>query len=238
MMPDVMLVLDLLGTFVFAISGALLGVRRGFDVIGLIVLAECTGIGGGIARDLILGAVPPAAFVKPAYLVTPAIAAVLTFFLHQQLNRITSAMLVFDAGGLGLFCVAGTVKALTYGLGPAQAIALGVMTAVGGGILRDVLANEVPTVLHPDSELYAIPALVGAALVAVDWALEGDDPLVALLAALVAIGLRLAALRYGWRAPRAWRTPPLASGAKRYQEASGQESSPRSVATPRPGPPL
>jgi uncharacterized membrane protein YeiH len=213
MTPSVTEILDLVGIFVFAISGALLGVRRGFDVIGMVVLAECTALGGGVVRDLIIGATPPAAFAQTAYLVTPIITAVLTFFVHRRLNRINSAILVFDAGGLGLFCVAGTIKALTYGLGPVQAVALGVATAVGGGILRDVLANEVPTILRPDSELYATPSLVASAMIAVDWVVEGDDPVLAWLAALVAIALRLAALHYGWRAPRAWRTSELGSGA-------------------------
>jgi uncharacterized membrane protein YeiH len=211
--PSVTEVLDLLGIFVFAISGALLGVRRGFDVIGLIVLAESTALGGGILRDLIIGATPPAAFVQTTYLVTPILAAALTFFVHRQINRINSAMLIFDAGGLGLFTVAGTVKALAYGLGPVQAVALGVTTAVGGGILRDVLANEVPTILRPDSELYVTPALVASTVVAVAWSIEGENPLVAILAALVAFALRLAALHYGWRAPRAWRTSAPARSA-------------------------
>jgi uncharacterized membrane protein YeiH len=204
--PNAIEMLDLLGIFVFAISGALLGVRRGFDVIGMIVLAESTALGGGVLRDLIIGATPPAAFVQTTYLVMPILAATLTFFAHQQINRITSAILVFDAGGLGLFAVTGTVKAFAYGLGPVQAVALGFTTAVGGGILRDVLANEVPTILRPDSELYAIPALVASAMIAVAWAIEGENPLVTVLAALVAFALRLAALHYGWRAPRAWRT--------------------------------
>ena len=223
MSPSVTEILDLLGVFVFAISGALLGVRRGFDVIGLIVLAECTALGGGILRDLSIGATPPAAFVQTPYLVTPIVAAVLTFFGHRQINRINSAMLVFDAGGLGLFCVAGTVKALAYGLGPVQAVALGVTTAVGGGILRDVLANEVPTILRPDSELYATPALVASTIVAVVWVVQGESSVVAVLAALVAFALRLAALRYGWRAPRAWRTPARASAAPPYEGARSQQ---------------
>ena len=218
MTPSATEVLDLVGIFVFAISGALLGARRGLDLIGIVVLAECTGLGGGVVRDLIIGATPPAAFVETPYLVTPIVAAMFTFFVHQQLNRINSAILVFDAGGLGLFCVAGTIKALTYGLGPVQAVALGVTTAVGGSILRDVLANDVPTILRPDSELYAIPALVASAMIAADSVFEGDNPLLDWLAALVAIVLRLAALHYGWRAPRAWRTRALASDAPHYDE--------------------
>lgn len=134
------------------------------------------------------------------------LAAVVTFFVHEQVNRINSAMLVFDAGGLGLFAVAGTLKALAYGLGPVQAVALGVMTAIGGGIVRDVLANEMPTILRPESELYTIPACVGSTLVAIDWLVSGGDPLFAVLAALVGFALRLAALHYGWRTPCAWPT--------------------------------
>jgi uncharacterized membrane protein YeiH len=217
-------ILDIVGIFVFAVSGALLGVRRGFDLIGMVVLAECTALGGGVVRDLIIGATPPAAFIETWYLVTPILAAVLTFFGHQQINRIASAILVFDAGGLGLFCVAGTVKALAYGLGPVQAVALGLTTAVGGGILRDVLANEVPTILRPDSELYATPALVASAMVAIGWVIEGDDPLVAWLAVLVAFALRLAALRYGWRAPRAWRTSAPSEGALRHDGSRDEKS--------------
>ena len=199
-------VLDLLGIFVFAISGALLGVRRGFDLIGMLVLAESTALGGGVVRDLVIGAVPPAAFVDTTYLVIPILATAVTFFVHRQIDRIAVAVLVFDAGGLGLFCVSGTVKALAYGLGPVQAVALGVTTAVGGGILRDVLANEVPTILRSDSELYAIPALIASTIVAVAWQTVGITPLVEIAAACVGFLLRIAALRYGWRAPRAWRT--------------------------------
>ena len=198
--------LELLGIFVFAISGALLGVRRGFDLVGMLALAESTALGGGVLRDLIIGATPPAAFVEPTYLAIPLVATVLTFFVHRQIDRLNVAILVFDAGGLGLFCVTGTLKALEYGLGPVQAVALGVTTAVGGGVLRDVLANEVPTILRADSEVYAIPAVVAAAIVAVDWQVGAATPYVAILAAVVGFMLRIAALRYRWRAPRAWRT--------------------------------
>jgi uncharacterized membrane protein YeiH len=199
-------VLDLVGIFVFAISGALLGVRRGFDLIGMLVLAESTALGGGVVRDLVIGATPPAAFVETSYLLVPLLATVLTFFVHRQIDRVNAAVLVFDAGGLGLFCVAGALKALAYGLGPVQAVALGVTTAVGGGILRDVLANEVPTILRSDSELYAIPAVVAASIVAVVWQIGTVTPIVAIVAAGVGFLLRIAAIRYGWRAPRAWRT--------------------------------
>lgn len=210
--PNLVQALDLVGIFVFAVSGALLAVRRGFDVVGMLVLAEATALGGGVIRDLILGATPPAAFVDTTYLVVPVLAALLTFFVHGQISRIHGAVLVFDAGGLGLFCVAGTLKALAYGLGPVQSIALGVTTAVGGGILRDVLANEVPTVLRADSELYAVPAILGATVVATAWYFQASTPPIAVAAAAIAFALRIVALTYSWRAPRARGARPPMSG--------------------------
>src|SRR6185437_7805482 len=138
------MILNLIGTFVFAMSGALLAVRKDYDIVGMVVLAEITAIGGGILRDLLLGATPPAAFTDHVSLLLPIAAAILTFFAHAQItrNRIQTAVLVFDAAGLAVFCVIGVTKALAYGLGPVEAIGLGALTAVGGGIMRDVLANE------------------------------------------------------------------------------------------------
>lgn len=199
-------VFNLIGIFVFAISGALLAVRKNYDIVGMAVLAEITATGGGILRDLVLGAVPPAAFTDHVSFLIPLGATALTFFAHPQLNRIQSAVLVFDAAGLAVFCVAGTAKALAYGIGPIEAIALGAMTAVGGGIMRDVLANDRPAVLRADSELYAVPAVLGAAIIVVAHALAPDlnSSLVAGFAAIFVFALRMAALRYGWRAPRPW----------------------------------
>jgi len=196
--------LNLIGIFVFAISGALLAVRKNYDIVGMAVLAEITAIGGGVLRDLILGAVPPAAFTDPIFFVAPLAATALTFFAHPWMNRIRAAVLVFDAAGLGLFCVAGAAKALAFGMGPVAAIALGAITGVGGGIMRDVLANEQPAVLRSDSELYAIPAVLGSTVVVVAQSLHAYGSLVASLAALFVFALRMAALRYGWRAPKPW----------------------------------
>lgn len=200
-------ILDLVGIFVFAVSGALLAVRKDFDVIGMAVLAEMTGLGGGVLRDLVIGAVPPAAFTDLGYPLVPLGATVIVFFWHPQFDRrgaIRGAVLVFDAAGLGLFCVTGAIKALAYGLGPVQSVGLGLCTAVGGGILRDVLANDVPSVLY-DKELYAIPALLGAALAVTAYELGAYNVVTALAAALLAFALRLVARRLRWRAPRARR---------------------------------
>ncbi|MEU1072565.1 MULTISPECIES: trimeric intracellular cation channel family protein [unclassified Streptomyces] len=202
--PSVQHSLDLAGIFVFAISGALLAVRKNFDVFGIAVLAEVTALGGGLFRDLIIGAVPPAAFSDLGYFLTPLLAAVLVFFLHPQVERTQRAVNVFDAAGLGLFCVTGTTKAYDYGLGLTSSATLGLATAVGGGVLRDVLANEVPSLLRWDRDLYAVPAIVGATIVALCIRFDTLNALTSGFAVVAAFLLRLAAMHYHWRAPRAW----------------------------------
>jgi uncharacterized membrane protein YeiH len=202
--PSVQHTLDLVGIFVFAISGALLAVRKNFDVFGIAVLAEVTALGGGVFRDLIIGAVPPAAFTDLGYFSTPLFAALLVFFLHPHVERIQSGVNVFDAAGLGLFCVTGTVKAYDYGLGLTSSVALGLGSAVGGGVLRDVLANETPSLLRWDRDLYAVPAIVGATMVAVCIRYDAVTPFTSGLAVVTAFVLRLLAMRFHWRAPRAW----------------------------------
>ncbi|MGV4891068.1 trimeric intracellular cation channel family protein [Streptomyces sp. NWU49] len=202
--PSVLHALDLIGIFVFAISGALLAVRKNLDVFGMAVLAEVTGLGGGLFRDLVIGAVPPAAFTDLGYFLTPLLATVLVFFLHPHVERIQAAVNVFDAAGLGLFCVVGTTKAYDYGLGLTASACLGLATAVGGGVLRDVLANEVPSLLRWDRDLYAVPAMVGAAMVALFLRYDALNAMTSGLAAATTFMLRLLALHYHWRAPRAW----------------------------------
>ncbi|MCQ0023571.1 trimeric intracellular cation channel family protein [Streptomyces somaliensis DSM 40738] len=202
--PSVLHSLELAGIFVFAISGALLAVRRNFDVVGMAVLAEVTALGGGLFRDLVIGAVPPAAFTDLGYFLMPLVATALVFFLHPVVERTQTAVNAFDAAGLGLFCVTGTTKAYEYGLGLTQSAVLGVATAVGGGLLRDVLANEAPALLRWDRDLYAVPAIAGSALVVLFIRFEALNPFTSAVAALAAFVLRLLALRYHWRAPRAW----------------------------------
>ncbi|MFC5721244.1 trimeric intracellular cation channel family protein [Streptomyces gamaensis] len=202
--PSVQHLLDLAGIFVFAMSGALLAVRKNFDVFGMAVLAEVTALGGGVLRDLIIGAVPPAAFTDLGYFLTPLAAALIVVFLHPEVERITKAVGVFDAAGLGLFCVSGTVKAYGHGLGLTFAATLGMATAVGGGVLRDILAHEVPSLLRWDRDLYAVPAMVGAALAAVLLRFDALDGPTAAIPVVVAFVLRLLAMKYHWRAPRAW----------------------------------
>ncbi|MER5934431.1 trimeric intracellular cation channel family protein [Streptomyces sp. NPDC002054] len=201
--PGVQHALDLAGIFVFATAGALLAVRKNFDVFGIAVLALVTALGGGLFRDLVIGAVPPAAFGELSFFVTPLIAAGIVFFLHPEVQRINRAINVFDAAGLALFCVTGTTKAYAYGLGLTASAALGVATAVGGGVLRDVLVNEVPSLLR-DREMYAVPALVGSTMVALCIAFEMLNPLTSGIAVVTTFLLRLLAIRFHWRAPLAW----------------------------------
>lgn len=201
-------VLELVGLVAFATSGALLAIRSGFDVVGIVVLAETTALGGGILRDLIIGATPPAAFRDPLYLVIPLLAAVFTSFFHPQIARLGTAVLVFDAGGLGLYTVTGTLKALDADLGALQAVILGVTTAVGGGVLRDVLARQTPELFKTETELYAVPAVLGAAVVAVAYRVGWPAPVVAVAAAVFVVAFRLTALWRRWHAPGARRLPP------------------------------
>ncbi|GAA1528520.1 trimeric intracellular cation channel family protein [Actinomadura kijaniata] len=193
--------LDLVGIFVFAVSGALAAVRQRLDVVGMVVLAEITALGGGILRDLVIGAVPPAAFTSLGYVLTPLVASALVFFWHPQVTRLLPAVLFFDAAGLGLFCVTGTLKALDHGLSPLHAVLLGVITAVGGGILRDMMSGQIPSVLY-DRQLYALPALLGATMMAFAHWLDLHGGIVTTGSAVLAFLLRLLAMRYGWRTPR------------------------------------
>lgn len=201
--PTLERVLDLLGVFVFALSGASLAVRRRFDIVGIVALATATGLGGGMVRDVLLADGPPAALRDQLYLVAPLLASALVVVGHRLVERLRRPVVVFDAGGLALFCVVGSAKALDHGLGVIAAILLGVITAVGGGVLRDVLAREVPSVFRSDNALYAVPATLGATAVAVLWSLDAFSAPAAGTTAAGVLALRLLAMRFGWRAPTA-----------------------------------
>ena len=203
-----MQVLDLIGVFAFAVSGALMAIRRDYDVVGIAILAVVTALGGGIVRDLVLGDTPPPAFARWQYLVVALAAAAVTSVAHPWLERLRRPLLVFDAAGLGLFCVAGTEKALDYGLAPLAAALLGVTTAVGGGVLRDVLARETPALFRADSELYAVPALAGALGVSIASIFEVHSPALGAGIAAAIFVVRVLALHRHWRGPRARRRRP------------------------------
>jgi uncharacterized membrane protein YeiH len=185
---------------VFAISGGLVAVRKDLDLFGVLVLAGTTGLGGGFMRDVLIGALPPAALADWPYLLVPAAAGLVTFWFHPALGKMERLVTVFDAAGLGLFCVTGALKALDYGLGPVPAALLGMLTGLGGGVARDLLAGRVPVVLR--SELYATPALVGAAIAVAGEELGLVTWTFAIPAAALCFGWRMVAVRRGWHAPR------------------------------------
>ena len=192
-------VLDLVGIFVFAISGALVAVRKELDVFGVLVLAGTTGLGGGWLRDVLIDATPPASLMDWRYLIAPVAAGLLTFRFHPTLGRMERSVNVFDAFGLALFCVTGAVKAQEYGLGLAPAALMGMVTGIGGGMIRDVLAGRVPVVFR--GELYAIPALAGASVAVVLHAEGQPFWLTALCGGSLCLSWRLVAIRRDWRAP-------------------------------------
>ncbi|HET9015701.1 MAG TPA: trimeric intracellular cation channel family protein [Thermomicrobiaceae bacterium] len=198
-MSTLLLVLDLVGTFVFALSGATVGVRKRLDIFGVLVLAFAAANAGGMTRDLLLGAVPPPAISDWRYIVVALGAGVVTFFWSPLVQRLNSAVLVFDGAGLALFAVSGAQKALNYHVNPVAAVLLGVLTGIGGGMLRDVLVSEVPTVLR--SELYAVAALAGAAVVVVGDRLPLPAVATTTAGALLCFGLRMLAIRRDWQLP-------------------------------------
>ncbi|GAA2028914.1 trimeric intracellular cation channel family protein [Pseudokineococcus marinus] len=194
------LVLDLSGVFVFALAGALAAVRARFDVIGLVVVAMVSSIGGGLLRDVLLGTEPPLALRDWKYLAVPTAAAGLAWWLHPRLARLRRSVRVADAFGLGFFSVSGTATALAAGLAPPSACLLGVLTGVGGGVIRDVLLREVPLVLS-DGQFYALAALAGALLVAVTWHLQVYGLVAAGAGVALVVALRLLTLRLRWQLP-------------------------------------
>ena len=192
-------ILDLAGTFVFAISGAMAGVRHQLDVFGVLVLSFAAANAGGLTRDVLIGAVPPEAISDWCYTGVSLVAGIITFYFPSAVTRRRNPVLLFDAAGLGLFAVSGAHKALAYGLNPLMATLLGMLTGIGGGMARDVLLAEIPTVLR--SDLYAIAALAGAAIVVAANMLQLPSTAAALVGAALCFGLRGMAIKYGWRLP-------------------------------------
>jgi uncharacterized membrane protein YeiH len=198
--PTLLLVLDLSGTFVFALGGALTGLRAvRLDIVGVVTLAVVTAIGGGILRDVLIGSVPPATFSDWRYLTVATLGGLIASGSDRWLDRLTLPINLLDAAGLGFFAVTGASKALAYGLGPGQAAILGAITGVGGGTLRDVLIREVPAVLH--SGLYAIPALVGAGITVATIRGGVYGPAAAIVAVAACFLVRMVGLLFDLNAP-------------------------------------
>lgn len=199
--PPLLFVLDLTGTFAFGLNGALTAVRAtNLDVVGVVTLGMMTALGGGVIRDVLIGAIPPATFVDWRYFALAVAGGVIAFLLGQRLDRLETPIVVLDAVGLSVFAVIGAAKALEYGLGVAPAVLLGVVTAVGGGTIRDALVGQVPTVLR--TELYAIPAMVAAIATVAAISLDIYSLPVALAAAGACFVIRMLGVRFNLHAPR------------------------------------
>jgi uncharacterized membrane protein YeiH len=193
-------VLELAGSFAFAISGAVAARQRGLDLFGICALAFTVACGGGIIRDLCIGAIPPAGLKHWEYLVSAIVAAGLTVGFYSFVRKLNRPVLLFDAVGLSLFAVTGAQKTLAYGHNGEMAILLGITTAVGGGVLRDILLNRVPVIF--EKEIYASAALLGAGIVVLGNYLKWlPSDWVSLIALGICFTLRILALRYHWNLP-------------------------------------
>jgi uncharacterized membrane protein YeiH len=191
---------DIAGTLVFAVEGAMAAVDGNLDLIGIMVLAFCTALGGGLIRDILLGALPPAALRDWRYPTIPITAALLVFFLHRDVRAIPApAIQVLDAAGLALFAMAGTLKARLHKMTPLVAVMLGTITGVGGGTIRDVLLSRVPNVLR--LEIYATAALVGSACMILARKVRFSSNAAAGIGAVICFLLRVISLWQHWNLP-------------------------------------
>lgn len=193
--------LDLTGTFVFGLSGGMLAVRRQLDLFGVIVLSTAAATAGGAIRDMAIGDQPAAVLQDPRILLAALAAGLVAFLAHRQVERLNKPVMLLDALGLGVFAVSGTQKALEFGLNPAAACLIGVLTAVGGGVMRDLLVTEIPRVLRED--VYAVAAILGAVLVVCGDHLDWPPLLTAALGISLTFAVRVASVRLGLRIPRA-----------------------------------
>jgi uncharacterized membrane protein YeiH len=197
----VLLAFDLMGVFVFALAGATAAVRQRLDLFGVLVLSFATASAGGILRDLLIGSVPPASFQDWRYLAVATLAGLITFVWHPQIELMRNPVRVFDAAGLALFAVAGTQKALAFHLHPAMAALLGMLTGIGGGVMRDLLLARVPVVFQ--SDIYALAALAGALVVVVGHWLQWPMGATAVAGAVLCFCLRILSMWFNWHMPSA-----------------------------------
>lgn len=198
-LPLLLSLIDAIGTFAFALSGAVLAVQKRFDIFGVMFLAFVTAVAGGVTRDVLIGSVPPAAIANWSSFAIALAGGLVAFFGYPLVEALKRPVLMLDAVGLALFAVTGAQKALVYGIDPVMAAALGMISGIGGGMLRDLLSGEVPSVLRTD--IYAVAALAAGGIVALGSVLDVPAPWSMLAGAALCIFLRVMAIFYGWRAP-------------------------------------
>jgi len=194
-------ILDLFGTMAFAVTGAFKAIENKSDIVGIIILATITGVAGGTIRDIVLGRLPPNSIIDPYYVVITVITGVVLFFLYPKLKKHWNVFLKFDAIGLGVFTIIGATFAYNlFGLNFLAMALAGILTAVGGGILRDVFVNQIPIVFV--KELYASASFVGV-VVFYFLLVVGAELYVASIAGIaITTGLRLVAMKYNWNLPK------------------------------------
>ena len=202
-LPLFIQILDLFGTIAFAVTGAFRAIEHGSDIVGVIILATITGLAGGVLRDIVFGRIPPLAITNPLYVILTVTTAIAIFFLYSTLKKHWNLFLKFDAIGLGVFTVIGATFAYNLiGLNFLAMAFSGLLTAIGGGILRDVFVNEVPIVFV--KELYASASFIGVVIFFGLLLIPNMDlNIAAILSIAAATGLRLLAMRYDWNLPHA-----------------------------------
>ena len=197
---NIIYILDLVGTAAFAASGAWVGVRKHMDLFGVLVLGVVTAVGGGTLRDLLLGDIPPFSLKDETYICIAITVSLVVFINRIKFMAFEKPLLYFDAIGLGTFVVIGTTKALDFQLGFLGAVLMGVMTGTAGGVVRDILANQVPLILR--REIYASACVAGGVLLIVLLQIGAGRPIAALFAASTVIIVRLLAIHYNWALPK------------------------------------
>lgn len=197
---SLLFILDMAGTFFFAISGAMVGIKKNMDLFGIIVLGTVTAIGGGTLREIFLGQFPPFVFRQDMYFYLAITGSLVTWLFVEQLLRIRSVVLLADAVGLGTFVTIGVTRALAAEITPTSAIILGTVTAVAGGMIRDVLAGEIPYVLTRD--FYAVSCILGGIAYLGMNALHVPLQFTMAVTTVIVILLRVLAIRYRWKLPR------------------------------------
>ncbi|EEG77829.1 trimeric intracellular cation channel family protein [Dethiobacter alkaliphilus] len=192
--------LDMAGTFFFAVSGAMVGVKKNMDLFGIIVLGTVTAIGGGTLREVLIGQFPPFVFRQDVYFYVAIIGSLFTYLFVEYLLRIKSIVLLADAVGLGTFVTIGVTRALSVDITATSAVILGTITAVAGGMIRDVLAGEIPFVLTRD--FYAVSCILGGITYLALNSLQAPQNATMAVTTLLVIVLRVLAIRFGWKLPR------------------------------------
>ena len=204
MIEKLIFALEIIGTIAFAVSGAMVALEKKMDVLGVLALGLVTAVGGGIVRDIIIGVTPPTAFRKPVYAITALVVALIVFlpFIRKKIDPKSSLLLIMDSIGLGVFTVIGvqTAFSVTGGRNYFLVTFVGVLTGVGGGILRDVFAGDTPYIFV--RHFYACASIAGAWICALLWDAAGA-PVSMLTGAVAVLVLRLLAARYRWSLPKA-----------------------------------